>query len=403
MRRSRLLLCALALAGAMGGTAPAAAERISPLSLSPLVSAGYQPQDADERGLWDRLERLEEELAASDLIIRDPALNAYVHGIARRLNGGVAGDLRIVIIRDSAFNAFATPNGLLMINSGLLLRMRNEAELAGVLGHEIGHYVRLHQIRQWRAHKRRSGVAAFVSVGLAIGGAATGVRTYDLISAVNNAVFFGFLSYGRQLEAEADAMGLRLIADAQYSPIAMSETWAGFVAEQEASAQARNRRRDRGFALLAMHPLPEQRMADLRASAAEMRRAEAADEGGDRYRAALEPWLADFLRDQVMLNDPGASLFIVQRLAAGSWTGLLRFYEGEIFRMRALPGDGERADSAFALAVALPDAPAEAWRAHGYALIRRGEAGPGRAALARYLEMRPGAPDAAMVRHSITN
>ena len=404
MRRSaRLLLGASALAAALAPPAPAAAERISPMAMTPLISTNYQPQGADERGFWDRMERVEEDLATSDLIVRDPALNAYVRGVAERVMGSRAANLRVYIVRSTSFNALTLPNGLMLINSGLLLRMRSEAELAGVLAHEIGHYLRLHQIRKWRDLKRRSGISAFISVGLAIGGAAAGVGTYDLISAINNAMFFGALSYSRELESEADAMGLRLIAEAHYRPLSMSETWMSFVAEEEASARARNRRRDRGFSMLATHPAPEQRMLDLRASAAEVERADATDVGEDRFQAALRPLLPDFLRDQIMLNDPGASLFVVNRLAAGNWTGLLRFHEGEIYRMRGLDGDGARADAAYAAAVALPDAPPEAWRAHGYALIRRGETETGRAALAHYLEMRPGAPDAAMVRHSMTN
>jgi hypothetical protein len=371
--------------------------------MSPLITPEYEPRDADERGLWGRIDRLEEDLNASDLIVRDPALNEYLRGVARRVVGDVAGDIRIIIIRNAQFNAAMLPNGLLLVNSGLLLRMRSEAELAGVLGHEIGHYVRLHQLRQWRDIKRRSGVSAFLSVGLAIGGAAFGVGTYDLISAINNAMYFGMFSYSRNLETEADAMGLRLIAQANYQPMAMSDIWSSMVAEEAASAQVRGRHRNRGYSMFATHPAPEERMRDLRLSAEELAGSASAEDGRERYLAVLRPHLSDFVRDQVMLNDPGASLYVIRRLEDGQGSGLLKYYEGETYRLRAHDGDSALAETAYAEAIALPDAPPEAWRAHGYGLIRRGQAAEGRAALSTYLERRPDAADAAMVRYALAN
>ena len=80
---------------------------------------------------------------------------------------------------------------------------------------------------------------------------------------------------------------------------------------------------------------------------------------------------------------------------------MLRYYEGEARRLRGRPGDRERAHASYAQ-VALPDAPAEAWRAHGYALIGAGRREEGRAALTRYLQLAPrAADDAAMVRYSL--
>jgi len=101
------------------------------------------------------------------------------------------------------------------------------------------------------------------------------------------------------------------------------------------------------------------------------------------------------------LNDPGASLFIIQNLARDGWNGLLRFSEAEVWRLRAEKGDDRRAAEGYAAAVQFPDAPAEAWRAHGYALLKAGRRDEGRAALSRYLAIAPGASDAAMVRYSL--
>jgi hypothetical protein len=104
----------------------------------------------------------------------------------------------------------------------------------------------------------------------------------------------------------------------------------------------------------------------------------------------------------VKLNDPGASLYLVESLARDGWNGVLRYQEGEIYRMRAADGDDTKAAAAYAASVALPDAPPEAWRAHGYSLLKSGQAADGRDALNRYLSMSPEAKDAGVVRFTLT-
>ena len=80
---------------------------------------------------------------------------------------------------------------------------------------------------------------------------------------------------------------------------------------------------------------------------------------------------------------------------------MLRFYEGEIWRLRNRPGDEHRAEQSYSIAVAYPDAPPEAWRWHGLSLIKDGRKDEGRAALARYLSMKPNAVDAPLIRQMI--
>ena len=91
----------------------------------------------------------------------------------------------------------------------------------------------------------------------------------------------------------------------------------------------------------------------------------------------------------------------VGNLARDGWNGLLRFYEAEVWRLRNRAGDEQRAAQGYAIAVAYPDAPADAWRWHGLALVKQGHQAEGRRALARYLQMKPGAPDAPFIRQMI--
>ena len=87
--------------------------------------------------------------------------------------------------------------------------------------------------------------------------------------------------------------------------------------------------------------------------------------------------------------------------AKDGWTGLLRFDEGEVYRLRNAKGDAGKAASAYAAATTLADAPPEAWRAHGYALLKAGAKTEAHEALNRFLAMNPEAPDAAMIRFTL--
>jgi predicted Zn-dependent protease len=233
-------------------------------------------------------------------------------------------------------------------------------------------------------------------------GAAAGVYAGDLVRLAHMGAILSLFSYSRELEAEADAMGLRQVAEAGYDPAAMPETWQQLIEETQASAEMRRKRRKRGYSLLATHPAPEERMADLRASAKEVATPRTTDRGRDRYLLAIGEHRKGWLDDQVKLNDPGASLYLVRNLARDGWNGLLRYYEGEVWRLRGQKGDSALAGQSYAAAIAHADAPPEAWRAHGQQLIRDGRGEEGKAALRRYLALAPNAPDAPMVRHTLS-
>lgn len=389
-------LCACAACGLGVGAAQA---RIRPADVSPRIGLNYAPLDNDERGLWDQIERVEEEVASSNLLVRDEALHRYVDGVLGRVAAGRAAP-RLYILRSPDFNAAMFPNGMMILNSGTLLRLRNEAQLAAVLAHETGHYLRQHQLQAWRDIKTRTGIMSFVALGIGLGGIAARVDTRDLVYSINNSIFLGAFAYQRDLEAEADAMSLNLLEDGGYAPEEASGIWLQLIEERDASARARHKRPKRGYSVFATHPTEQARMTDLAASAREV-----AKGGGERYREvfvqSVLPLRQSLLDDQIKLNDPGASLYILDNLARDGWDGVLRYEQAEAFRLRGEPGDEALAASAVAAAVAMPGAPAEAFRAHGYAQLKAGDGAGGKAALARYLDLQPGAKDAAMVRFTL--
>ncbi len=268
---SRRMMLGSAGAAAAGLATGVAQSRILPKEMIPLIGPGYRAVDQDEKGMWQLMERVEEEVSGSNLLIKDPALTAYLGELIGRVGGPAAKDMRIYLARIPEFNAMMFPTGFAVVFSGLLLRMRNEAQLAGVMAHESAHFLRKHQIRQWRDMRRKTDVFSFLMMGAGLAGGAAGIYAGDLAQLAQLGTILSLLKYSRTLEAEADAMGVRLLADAGYDPMAMSETWEQLIGELDLSAKYRRKKRDRNFSLFETHPAPESRMADLKISAAEVK------------------------------------------------------------------------------------------------------------------------------------
>ncbi|MFC7537710.1 M48 family metallopeptidase [Sphingomonas sp. GCM10030256] len=397
----RALLAGGGVAGAALWTGVAQA-RIRPSEMKPLIGPGYRPTERDEIGLWQQYARVEEEIAGSNILIKDPGLNRYLQALIGKVGGPAARDMRIYVARIPEFNAVMFPTGFTVIFSGLLLRMRDEAQLAGVIAHESAHFLLRHQIRQWRDMRRKSDILGFATMLGGIAGGAAGVYTGDLAQLAQLGTILSLLRYNRQLEAESDALGVRLIAEAGYSPISMSETWEQLIGEIELSAKERRKRPRRDYSIFSTHPVPKERMADLRASANELVMAgRQYDRGRERYLAQMAQHRPMLLDDQIKLNDPGASRYVVETLAKDGWNGVLLTAMGDINRLRNGDGHQRLAANYFASAVAYPDAPADAWRWHGIYLMKSGRAAEGRQALQRYLTMAPNSPDAPFVRQMI--
>lgn len=398
--RRTLLTGGAAVAASLA--AGAAHARVRPAEMVALVGPGYRPTDRDEIGLWKEMDRAEEEISGSNLLMHDAAITGYLKQIIGIVGGPAAKDFRIYLARIPEFNAMMFPTGFAVIFSGLLLRMRNEAQLAGVIAHESGHFLRRHQIRSWRDMKRKTDMFSFGAMLAGLGGAAGGMYMGDYLQLAQLGTIMSLFKYSRDMEAEADATGARLIAEAGYQPMEMADIWQQLIGEEEASARYRRKRRDRGNSIFADHPASQSRMADLRADAIEVTEpGKTYVTGRERYLATIAPIRQMLLDDQVKLNDPGASEYLIQTLAQDGWNGLLRFYEGEVWRLRNRPGDDVRAAQSYAAAVVYPDVPADAWRWHGISLLKAGQSDEAKAAFVRYLAMKPDAPDAAWVRQTI--
>jgi len=354
---------------------------------SAFVAPGYQPGDADETGLWRLMDRAEEQLKTSRFVVRDPGLNAYLHEIVCRLDKAHCADIRIYVVRTPQFNASMAPNGMMEIWTGLLLRCTDEAQLAAIIGHEMGHYLRRHSLALWRDARDKASLGSFLGLGLAAAGMG---RVGDL---ANLALVASIYSYSRDNEREADAIGEQLMLTAGYAPIAAAEIWDQLIAEYAAGTA------DRAQSLLfASHPTPEERLVTLR-KAAEAANVRNGERGAERYRRTLAGVRATIVRDELALRQYGRSGQLFERLLAKAPDdGLLWYAKGEVYRLRAAPGDLERASDAYAHALQAKDAPPETYRSVMRVALKRGDRAGAQVALESYLARVPGADDAGALK-----
>lgn len=353
----------------------------------PLQEPRTRPaREGDEAGLWQAADRAEQNLQATPDVIRDPALNRYLHAVACRVAGPYCGDLRVFVVRQAGANAAMLPNGALILHSGLLLRLADEAQLAAVIGHELGHFAERHGFAQTERARRLDDVYAWT----ALFGLALGLPGVDAVLETDSAL--DSLAYSRDQERAADAFGLERMTAAGYAPEAALEVWDLILAEAGSSGDTEAER------LLSSHPGPAERQARLRAAVAALPSA-AQERGRTAYRASIRPFRSDFLADEVRLRQPTATLRLFRYMADRDGLDAdLAFHWGEVYRLRGWQDDRDRALSSYARALAFADAPAETHRS--IALVRRalGQPRGARFAFERYLAARPDAPDRAMIQ-----
>ncbi len=164
-------------------------------------------------------------------ILNDTRTTNFLGGIVARLAAQAPGakyPYSIKAVNATEINAFALPGGPMYVNRGLITTSRNEAELAGVLAHEMSHVILRHGTEQ--ASKAYLGEAGLSILGGLLG---KGGTTSQIVNAVGG---FGlnaaFLKFSRSDELEADALGAELMAKAGYDPLAMATMFAMLRAEQ---------------------------------------------------------------------------------------------------------------------------------------------------------------------------
>lgn len=230
--------------------------------------------------------------------VEDPELQQYVNRVGMEM-AHYAGrpDLnwQFAVLKSDEINAFAVPGGYVYITQGLLNRLNNEAQLAGVLGHEAGHIAHRHSVKQIQ----RAQGAQVAAAGAGILGAIFGVEGVgDIASVVAN---LSLMKYGRDQEKQADLSGLKYMSEAGYNPKGMVQTMQ--ILEEASSGNEPPE-------FLSTHPNPENRIEYLQETIDEKypRAAENGQFDAEQFRKIVEP-----------LPPPGASAIPIDARSTTAW------------------------------------------------------------------------------------
>ena len=153
------------------------------------------------------------QIEKSTRFITDPVVTEYVNRIGQNIvkNSDCKVPFTIKVIDSDQINAFALPGGYFFVNSGLILNADEEAELAGVMAHEIAHVCAHHAVReQTRLHYAQIGAIPLIFIG-----GWTGLGAYE---AASIGVPVTFLHYDREFEEQADYLGVQYMYRAGYDP-----------------------------------------------------------------------------------------------------------------------------------------------------------------------------------------
>ena len=189
-----------------------------------------------------------QQVERSSKMVNDPVVTEYVNRIGQNLvrNSDAKVPFTIKVIDSDSVNAFALPGGFFYVNSGLILAADNEAELAGVMAHEIAHVAACHAARE----ATRGELAQLASIPLIFVGGGIG---YAVQNAAGLALPVTFLKFSRGFESEADYLGLQYMYKAGYDP----QSFTAFFEKVEAMEKRKPGFLDKTFGT---HPQTPDRM-----------------------------------------------------------------------------------------------------------------------------------------------
>jgi len=204
---------------------PKAAKAYHDGSLRDIDAIGNRKVGCD-RGLgnWYSLEKQIEmgrgyaqQVESSTKLVSDPEITEYINRIGQNLvrNSDAQVPFTIKVVDTDDINAFALPGGFFYVDSGLILAADNEAELAGVMAHEIAHVAACHLARE----NTRGQLMQLASIPLIFVGGGIGYAAQSLASM---AIPMGFLKFARSFESEADFLGVEYLYRAGYDPQALT-------------------------------------------------------------------------------------------------------------------------------------------------------------------------------------
>lgn len=186
-------------------------------------------------------------------MLKDSRVDNYVNSLGRRLSTKAPGEkypYEFKAVNDGSINAFAFPGGPVYINRGVIEAVDNEAQLAGVIAHEISHVALRHGTNQ--ASKASAAQLPLAILGGILSSDSTGAALAEL--GANFALNSVLLKYSRTAESQADIMGAQILYDSGYDPRAMAQFFQKIETQQEGSGPVE---------FFSNHPSPDNRIDNV--------------------------------------------------------------------------------------------------------------------------------------------
>jgi predicted Zn-dependent protease len=195
-------------------------------------------------------------------IISDPEVETYIQSIGYRLvsqSDNNTQGFTFFVINDTLINAFAAPGGIVGINSGVILNSDTESELAGVMAHEIAHVTQRHMARSMEMQAQMSLPMMAAMLGAILIATQNPEAGQAAIMAIQGGAVQAQINFTRDNEAEADRVGMQLLARSQFSPQGMPVFFEKLQQNSRYGSQAPE--------FLRTHPLTSNRISDTRSRA----------------------------------------------------------------------------------------------------------------------------------------
>lgn len=375
--------------------APAARAADTDAALPP----GYSPNmSSEEAGLWMQMDKEEAVLKTSANLVRDEKLNAYVSGVICKLAAEYCASVHVYIVDTPVMNAYCAPNGMVVVYTGLLLQMKNEAQFAFVLGHELTHYVHRHTLERLHKVVNTTGFLAVFGIAMAGVGAGIGANTSGATSLANTIGGMSIMSFSRDEERDADDGGFKRATALGYAPQEAPAIWNTVVEEDQSDPNSRH------SAFFSDHPGSAERavtLAKLADGVQTSRNDWVTNE--DAFRTATAPFMRRWIEEELALGEPDRSIIIFRHLAANVPSeGIFQYGLAEAYRKRNQKNDLAAAENAYRGALATANPPPEAWRGLGLMAMKAGNNAEAKDAFTQYRAKLPDASDKAMIDFYLT-
>ena len=377
-------------------------DRTIELKSGEILPAGFVGEEAQFMAAASKeVNQIKAQLKAET--ISDPELQAYIDRVGRSLVPKWVDpkqfQFTFTLIDDPSLNAFAMPDGTVVVHSGLVAALENEAQLAAVLGHEIAHATHRHGYRGFKdsqAKQQWFGLGSMVA-GLALGartdnpavGLVTGLGTNLALQAAVN-------GHGRKLEDEADVVGLYYMVEAGYDYMEAPEVWRVF------GKYTQDQNRVQNF-FFSNHSTHAARIKNLTKSIN-------ADYRGEVQTAKLKTNEDEYRKVAERLTQQNAMKDFQNQEYARAGRGLAaavernpndanaRYNLGRVLWAEGGARNAERVLEEFVAALQLQPTMAPAWRDLGLVFYELRDIGRATRAFEQYLQLAPDAPDAAKFR-----